>query len=380
MTQKLNNSISEKIFGICTYPIYGGGVIIFQELMLSLGVEKCFLNEKIKKAGHNFSGVNYISFHLISKSPSTWLKFLLHYFQMSFSIYNETKKCKMVIANDLVSLLYISPHKVLKKLDVYYFCHGAFRNTWFNRHILSRFINCFACIVVVPSLYLMKEITDMGVDPTKIHCIYNGIKDSGLPAMNPGENRDGKLKVGIVGIIQDLKGQDIFIEAIKNLNHNGHPVVGSIVGPIGEEPFYEELKRKAGEAEQKQIIRFIGALDHQSTLEFMNSQDVIISASKYMESLGIVLIEAMSLKKPVIGTRVGGIPEVIVDNETGYLIEPNNIRQLEEAILKMIEPETRKNLGEMGYKQYKTKFSREIFLKQHRILIEDYLYSQYKTS
>lgn len=371
MNEKRSKYSLERIYGICTYPIYGGAVVIFQDLLLSLGIRKCFLNETLKNTANKVLGVDYIPTLLISKSPQTWFKFLIKYFRTSFLIYKNTKECGMVIANDFVSLLYIFPHKLFKKLDVYYFCHGAFRLTGFNKRILSRFINYCSDIIIVPSLYLKNDLIEMGVKAQYIHCIYNGTDDPKLPMTVHNENLDKVLKVGIVGIIQDLKGQDIFIEAIKNLNSNGYSVIGSIVGPVGEEEYHQALKKKSADAVKAQTIIFKGALDHQTTIEFMNTQDVIICLSKYRESLGMVLLEAMSLRKPIIGTRVGGIPEVITDNANGYLIDPNDSQQLEEAIIKLMKIDVRTKLGEMGYKIYLNKFNRETFLEQHRLLIED---------
>lgn len=376
MNEKSNQSTSKKIYGICTYHIYGGAVVIFQDLLMSLGIKKCILNEKLRNTENDTLGVDYIPTLLISKSPRTWFKFMFKYFQTSFSIYKNTKEYSMVIANDFVSLLYIFPHKIFKKLEVYYFCHSSFRDTRVNRKILSRFVNYFADTIVVPSLYLKNDLIKMGINASKIHCVYNGIKEPKLPPNVHGVNSGQRLNVCIVGIIQDLKGQDIFIEAIKNLNNNGYHIVGNIVGPVGEENFYEELKKNTVDAERKQIIIFRGALDHQSTIEFMNTQDVIVCLSKYREVLAIVLLEAMSLRKPVIGTRIGGIPEVISDNVNGYLIDPCNSQQLEHAILELMKIENRTKLGEMGYKLFKSKFNRETFLEQHQLLIEGRIQNQ----
>lgn len=361
----------KKIYGICSYNVYGGAMVIFQDLLSSLGIKKCFLNENLKNSKKDSFEVDYISIHLISKSPLTWFKFMFKYFQTSFLVYKKSKEYSMALANDFVSLLYIFPHKIFKKLDAIYFCHVAFRDTAFNKIILSRFINYSSEVIVVPSLYLKKELINMGVKDSKIQCIYNGIKELSLLKDFKNDSLNAEMKLCMVGLIQHQKGHDIFIEAIKNLNRDGYYIKGTIVGQIGESKYFEELKNQSAVAEQMQIIIFKGGLDHQSTIEFMQTQDVVISLSRYRETLPTVLLEAMALRKAIIGTNIGGIPEIIADGENGYLIDSDNISQLEHAILELTDPERRLKLGESGYNLFRSKFNRETFINQHKLLIQE---------
>lgn len=365
-----------KIFGICAHHVKGGSTIIFNDLLTSLDINKRFINKELKDIEKDMTETDYISFQSLSKSPLTWFKFLLNYLKTSFKIYKETRAYSLALANELISILYIFPHKAFKRLNIIYYCHSAFRGTVFNKLFLSRFINCFSEVIVVPSLYLKSDLIKMGIKDTKIQCIYNGIEEFRLPIHLKNEDSDSCLKVCIIGIIQYQKGQDIFIEAINNLNRDGHNINGNIVGPVGENSYYEELKKLLAGTKQLQTIKFIGTLDHQSLIEFMNTQDVVICLSRYRETLPTVLLEAMSLRKAVIGTSIGGTPEIIEDGVNGYIINPDNVTQLEHAILKLMSQEQRLKLGEFGYSLFRNKFNRETFLKQHKLLVQDWLQKQ----
>lgn len=358
------------IYGICAHHVYGGSTIIFNDLLSFLGIKKRFFNEKLMNKTICEIETDYISFQSLSKSPLSWLKFLGKFLKTSYYIFVNTRGYNVAMANELISILYIFPHKMFRSLNVIYYCHSAFRDTAFNKIFLSRFINHYSEIIVVPSIYLKNDLIKMGINDSKIQCIYNGIDELSLAEHLQNSNSDEKLNVCIVGIIQHQKGQDIFIEAINNLNRDGYNITGNIVGPIGEKIYFEELKKISANAKQVQTIKFIGPLDHQSSVEFMNTQDVIICLSRFRETLPTVLIEALSLRKAVIGTSIGGTPEIITDGENGYLIERDNVKQLEQAILKLKDPVLRSKLGESGYNIFRNKFNRETFEKQHKLLIQ----------
>lgn len=360
----------DRIYGICAHPIKGGSTIIFDDLLTSLGIKKRFYNLSLKGSKENQAEINFTSFQPLSKSPATWFRFLYNYIQTSYFIFKNTKGYKLALANELISILYLFPQRLFRNLDIIFYCHSAFRQTKFNKILLSRFINYCARQVVVPSLYLKDELIEMGINDSKIQCIYNGIEEFKLPYSSSDRGTGNRLTVCIVGTIQHQKGQDIFIKAINNLNQNGYQVIGNIVGPIGDEDYYESLKMQTTSPEQAQTINIVGTLDHQSTIEFIASQDAVICLSRFRETLPTVLLEAMALRKAIIGTNIGGIPEIITDGENGYLIEPDNDNQLQDAILQLMNQEHRLLLGESGYILFKNKFNRETFLSQHKLLIQ----------
>ena len=76
--------------------------------------------------------------------------------------------------------------------------------------------------------------------------------------------------------------------------------------------------------------------------------DIFVAPSRY-ESFGIVFVEAMKFSKPVIGTNVGGIPDIVLSNKNGYLIEPESVEALVNAVIKLAGSfELRKEMGREG--------------------------------
>jgi glycosyltransferase involved in cell wall biosynthesis len=90
------------------------------------------------------------------------------------------------------------------------------------------------------------------------------------------------------------------------------------------------------------------------------------------ESFGIVLIEAQASGKPVIGTRVGGVPEAIKDGESGLLIDPGNVEQLAESIVRLLlDEELAREMGENGKIYVKSRFDIKKNVTQITNIYED---------
>ena len=92
----------------------------------------------------------------------------------------------------------------------------------------------------------------------------------------------------------------------------------------------------------------------------------IISASELFalpsinEGFGVVLLEAMAMKCPIVATHVGGIPEVVLDGETGILVPPKDPEQLARGIIKLLKDQSLANqMGERGYQRLRTCFNIE---------------------
>jgi glycosyltransferase involved in cell wall biosynthesis len=95
-------------------------------------------------------------------------------------------------------------------------------------------------------------------------------------------------------------------------------------------------------------VSFLGAVAHSQVPELLENVDIFVMPS-IREEFGVAAVEAQAMEIPVVATKVGGVPEVVLDGETGILVAPGNIEQLAQAVLTLIEnPALRRQMGERG--------------------------------
>ncbi len=164
--------------------------------------------------------------------------------------------------------------------------------------------------------------------------------DGDAPVPEAGD-RDGRT-ILYVGRLSPEKGLDLLLRACALLTERRDIrllLLGD--GPCREE--YERLVRELGVAEQ---VLFLG---HQSDVDsFYRRADMLILPSR-TEGLPMTLLEAMSRGVPIIATRVGGMPDLIRDGETGILVSPEDPVALKDAILRLLaDPSEARALGARG--------------------------------
>ncbi|MDD5749188.1 MAG: glycosyltransferase family 4 protein [Patescibacteria group bacterium] len=188
------------------------------------------------------------------------------------------------------------------------------------------------------SSFLADRARRLGVADEKIQLIPNGVDFSKVPQGIIQE----KNKVVCLARLSWEKGLDYLVKAWPGVISQVPEAKLVLVGEGDKRKEIEDLIKElniAGSVELK------GALPHQEALEQLASAEVFICPS-LAEGLGIVFIEAQACGAPVIGTRVGGIPDVIQDNENGLLVEAKNSEQITEAIVKLLkDEELRKQLS-----------------------------------
>ena len=110
----------------------------------------------------------------------------------------------------------------------------------------------------------------------------------------------------------------------------------------------------------------------ENIFKIWQSIDIAVVPSIEPEPFGLVAVEAMLAKKPVIASNHGGLTEIIVNNETGFLIEPNNEILLADALKILIEnPEIRAKFGEFGYKRAIKEFTAQTFVSKFEKIFND---------
>lgn len=179
----------------------------------------------------------------------------------------------------------------------------------------------------------------------KLRVVRCGLDPDDLPPVM--ERADaGELRVICVGRLSPEKGHMGLFQAIRNLAAKGHALRLILVGDGPQRALLEAAAADMGLADR---IEFLGARDEPATLKAISRADVLVLPS-FMEGLPIVLMEAMALHVPVIASRVAGIPELVIDGETGLLFDPANWDGLEEAVARLAEDaELREQLARNGF-------------------------------
>lgn len=133
---------------------------------------------------------------------------------------------------------------------------------------------------------------------------------------------------------------------------------------------YERLRQKAKEEGVGDLVKFVGQVPHQRVYLYLSAADVLAIPS-YYEPFGLVALEGMASKTPVVASRVGGLKEIIQDGENGLLVEPYNPYELSEKIFLLFQnKELAKTLTEKAFNFVQTKFSwSEVAQKISQILI-----------
>lgn len=181
----------------------------------------------------------------------------------------------------------------------------------------------------------------------RIVWLYHGTdlrKFGGAP-----RSRAGEPTLVMVGRLDMPKGFDDAMLALGLLRRRGLAPRVVIVGEGPQRERLEEIAREQGVAEQ---VRFTGALNHDELLPIYGSAWALVAPSKVMpngrrDGIPNVVIEAMAMGVPCIGTRATGIDEAVRPGETGFLCEPGNAASLAEALADALaDPVRLERLGE----------------------------------
>jgi glycosyltransferase involved in cell wall biosynthesis len=200
----------------------------------------------------------------------------------------------------------------------------------------------------------------MHVKPDKIQVIPPGIDTKKFHAKNDGEafktryHCHGSKVILSVGRLNYQKSFQYLIKAMPMVLQQIPNVKLIIVGEGEQLAYLNQLSKSLGLSES---VIFTGAIDSTEIPNAYSAADVFVLPSLF-ESFGIVLIEAQAAGKPVIGTRVGGVPEALVDGETGFLVEPGDPKPLGAAIIRVLSDENlARKMGEKGKKFVEARFS-----------------------
>jgi glycosyltransferase involved in cell wall biosynthesis len=154
-------------------------------------------------------------------------------------------------------------------------------------------------------------------------------------------------------IIPEKGVQDLLTAAREVVSRNSriHFVI------VGDGPFREEYASASRHAGLSDHVTWTGLVADPFTAGVYDAADIVCQVSRWEEVFGWVIAEAMAYRKPVVATRVGGIPEVVSDGETGFLVERGNVQELAERLLALSgDPERRRAMGQAARAKVDARF------------------------
>ena len=180
------------------------------------------------------------------------------------------------------------------------------------------------------------------VNDKKIHIVYNGVD---IDLFRPSDTErmeirkalsigDDEKLILFYSFVTKQKGLHLLIKALPEICKKMDRVRLMVVG---DGDYFKEAKELAEKLGVEKDVVFAGYIPHQHTPKYINASDLFILPTIRQEGLPFVLLEVMSCQKPVIISRIGGIPSVIDDGVDGILITPGNIRELVDKTIYLLE-------------------------------------------
>ncbi|UGS37751.1 glycosyltransferase [Capillimicrobium parvum] len=185
--------------------------------------------------------------------------------------------------------------------------------------LLFSLLGAFADTVVAVSSAV--ESAFAGARGARVVRISDGIPIPPVPA--PREGFGSPLRLCLVGTVNrdGRKGQDVAIDAVARLTERDVDVRLDLVGPIQQETSAAALAQRAAARGVADRVRLAGVSDRVG--DVLASSDILLSCA-HSEPLGLTIMEALARETPVVATRVGGVPDIVRDGETGILVAPGD--------------------------------------------------------
>jgi glycosyltransferase involved in cell wall biosynthesis len=384
------NQIKEKILFI-SISEFGGAQKCLLDLIIHLPKrfkpivivpnEGLFL-EKLKK--------HEIEYYIVPFRGWWFHKFQIKLIERTFNniksiiiIYKFTKKLniKLVFTNTLYSPIGACLAKILNVPHIWHiheFLHlNYIQNFDFGLKWSMDFVNRNTNKIICPSTALKENLSNH-IFKNKIHIIHNGIdylQINNKPINNNVYINDEKVfTILIIGVIIEFKGQHDAILALYALRNKGKNVKLIIIGN-GNIKYINHLKSIAINLGVDSFISWEGF--KLNVNDYLSNANALFVCSKY-ETFGMVILEAMLNKCPVIATRTGGIVEIIEDGYNGFLYEIGNINNLvEKTELLINDKELYNRISKNSFSTCINQYPLSKYINEMIIIIEETLVEKF---
>ena len=250
---------------------------------------------------------------------------------------------------------------------------GKLHRKLLDRHLIARRADAF---IAVSNEDRRRMVEVERIPAAKVRYIPNGVPDSSLAASGRDVRDElgiapGRPVIGVVAIPRPQKALDVLIRAAVLLRKEFPSIAVLMVGGSNTEETAEErrLRSLISELGLANTVSMLGA--RADVPDLVNVFDVAVLCSDY-EGTPLAVMEYMAAGKPVVATRVGGVPDLIEDGVNGLLVQPRDPEALATAIVSLLRnPHRAISMGESGRERRRTEFSIEATTRKVEALYEE---------
>jgi len=207
-----------------------------------------------------------------------------------------------------------------------------------------------------------------GLNPDKTQVIYNGTRP--LPVITPEERtvlrqrfgfKDNDIVAGFIGRLDPIKNLPLMIDGFERVKSDCPDMKGII---IGDGPLFNDLKEKIHHLKIQDEVVLAGYQPDAATLVAVMDIFILVSFS---EGTSMALLEAMAAGIPAIVTDVGGNPEIVVNNQTGWIIPSDDPDAMVAALTDAVSNSSkRQKMGDTARKRFLENFSFEKMIEMYK--------------
>jgi len=296
---------------------------------------------------------------MTAEQVSRWPELLLRY-----RAFLRDTRPQRVIHTNWHHLLLLAPF-LRRERDIYWvhdFIPSSLRYRtlfrWLDRHLAA---------FVVVSQSVARSLVQAGVNEASISVIHNGIEDLAQAQATPSRPAGTPFRVGIVGQVGQWKGHDDLLAAFASVRGSFKDAELHVFGS-GSPGYAEHLKQSAARLNVSDAVTWHGFVSDR--LSIYRKIDVCVVPSRSEDPLPTIAIESAFFGLPVIATRRGGLPEIVVHEQTGLLVDAESPDDLAAAIERLAgDPALTARLGATARDHVVERFSAPRFVSRFNELL-----------